>query len=477
MFKKYSLSKQINLNFLAIIGCTFISTALAILLTFFVALRFIYPANYYDQQVYKWIDYVTMHSNELLDGKNQTELQQMLNFREVTYNVINFENNESYGNGLVEGLTKQQLISKLNTREGDYRNNFTQFVPLLTMSGELGGCFIINYPIHMTPMENKRLIYVLFGLLVWLLPFIFLSFYMWFFGRGLRKNIMNPLKKLIWASKKINDNDLDFKLSYDYQNEFQEVIVSFEQMRQTLKETLYEQWKIEQQQKELIASLAHDLRSPLTLMKGHLEMLQDGAYRNKERCLKYLNVLEGATERATLLVEDLNLLSQVEQVDFILKKEKVLVREYLLNQINVYETFVAEKNVKLMLDIEEINPKLQIEIDPNRITRVLDNLMMNSLCYAPNSSSIMIKVISDESYLYLDVIDEGKGFSDEDLKYAMKKFYRGSRARTKDGGSGLGLYISKKIIELHSGEIKLSNTSEGGAKVTILLPILRIYND
>ena len=294
---------------------------------------------------------------------------------------------------------------------------------------------------------------------------------MWLFGRKLRINILVPIRKLTWASKNINNNNLEFELSYDYQNEFQDVIVSFEQMRQTLKESLNEQWKIEQQQKELISSLAHDLRSPLTLIKGHVEMLQDGAYRYEDRCVKYLNVLEGATSRAILLVEDLNLLSQVEQVDFKLTKEGVLVKDFFLSQVSLYEGLAKKRNINLTLNLKDINPCLQIEIDRNQIVRVLDNLVMNAFRYAPHSSTITIHLDSDDYNLYVEVIDEGEGFSDYDLKYGINKFYRGNKARTKDGGSGLGLYISKRIIDLHDGSLKLTNTLTGGARVIITLPI------
>ena len=94
MFKKYSLSKQINLSFLAIISCTFISTIAGWFIIFVIALHFLYPANYYDQQLPKWIDYVNHHSSELLNGHGEEELNQLLDFEDVTYQVINFEKNE-----------------------------------------------------------------------------------------------------------------------------------------------------------------------------------------------------------------------------------------------------------------------------------------------------------------------------------------------------------------------------------------------
>ena len=110
MFKKYSLSKQINLSFLAIISCTFISTIAGWFIIFVIALHFLYPANYYDQQLPKWIDYVNHHSSELLNGHGEEELNQLLDFEDVTYQVINFQKNESYINSEVKEWTKQQLL-------------------------------------------------------------------------------------------------------------------------------------------------------------------------------------------------------------------------------------------------------------------------------------------------------------------------------------------------------------------------------
>ena len=182
-------------------------------------------------------------------------------------------------------------------------------------------------------------------------------------------------------------------------------------------------------------------------------------------------MLEGATSRAILLVEDLNLLSQVEQVDFKLTKEGVLVKDFFLSQVSLYEGLAKQRNINLTLNLKDINPCLQVEIDRNQIARVLDNLVMNAFRYAPHSSTITIHLDSDDYNLYVEVIDEGEGFSDYDLKYGINKFYRGNKARTKDGGSGLGLYISKRIIDLHDGSMKLTNTLTGGARVIITLPI------
>ena len=122
------------------------------------------------------------------------------------------------------------------------------------------------------------------------------------------------------------------------------------------------------------------------------------------------------------------------------------------------------------MDISEEIINDFIEIDATQMARVLDNLMMNAFKFAPNLSTITVRVFVKYNKLFIEVIDEGEGFSSSDLKYGMNRFYRGQRERGKDGGMGLGLYISQKIINLHNGEMSLLNTKKGGALVIIMIP-------
>lgn len=460
MFKKRSLSTQINLSFLGIIVCTLMSTVVVGVLFLMLAQYIAYPANYYDRQIPTIVDYVNQHTDELLEGNGLKEFETQFDLSKVTYQFVNFE---------VEN--EANFISKLNTSESDGYGNYTRYTPLVDSTGLLKGCFIFTYPLRLMPMADRQLMYFVLFIVMFSLPFIFLMVYMWLFGKRLKLNIMMPLKKLARASQKIENQDLDFELSYEYNNEFKEAIDSFEQMRKTLKETLTKQWEIEQQQKMLISALAHDLRSPLTVIKGHVELLQDGAYRQFDRCLKYLDILEGATNRSIILVEDLNLLSQLDQTDFVLKYEHVNVIDYFLTELSSYEMIFMKYELRLKTDLTPLDHKLTMRCDPSLLARVLDNILMNACRYAPASSLILVNVYERNHRLILEVMDEGVGFSEADLRHGFEKFYRGNKARSKDGGAGLGLYICQQIMKLHGGDIKICNQEKGGAKVSLYLPL------
>lgn len=293
---------------------------------------------------------------------------------------------------------------------------------------------------------------------------------MYLFGKGLKSNIMDPLLKLQKAANHIKSNDLDFELTYDYPNELGDVILSFEQMRKELKETLYRQWQVEQQQKEMVGALAHDLRSPLTIIKGHVEMLQDGAYLNKQRCLKYLESIEGATERATLLIEDLNRLSDLERISMTLHFVIEPLAPFLQDKVEEYAPIALQKQVQLKLIIPSKLKQVSIKFDSLRVSQVLDNILMNAFRYT--KSLIQISMIQTEGEnITLTIDDDGGGFTKEELVKALDKFYRGDQSRSAhEAHSGLGLYICKQIVEQHGGKIEIGNNKLGGAFVRLTLP-------
>ena len=471
MLKKYSLTKQMSYTFLMVIVCTFISVIVSLLLIFQVAMLFFYPADYYDKRLSIWLEYADKNSNQLLEGRGVQEFEELIQSSEVNYQIINFLDDTMYGEQITDKLTKKQIIEKLNRREDTGFNNFLQYTPLFNDKDEMEGCLILAYPIRLTARgEGGYLVYGGLFLFSLLSPFLFLIIYARIFGAKLKQNIMEPLSQLTWATREIKENNLDFHLDYPYKNEFSQLIMSFELMRKTLGETLCQQWALEQQQKDLIAALAHDLRTPLTVMNGYLEMLQEREGVEPEHFVNYLGYLSAATKRATQLVEDLTVVSRTEKFDFQINRKRVSVGEYFVKQLIPYENFGRDRKIKLLVDISEEIINDFIEIDATQMARVLDNLMMNAFKFAPNLSTITVRVFVKYNKLFIEVIDEGEGFSSSDLKYGMNRFYRGQRERGKDGGMGLGLYISQKIINLHNGEMSLLNTKKGGALVIIMIP-------
>lgn len=471
MLKKYKLGKQIQLSFLGILLCTLISTILTMILFFVITMSIAYPANYYDKQIPSIMTYVQEHADSILTGTHQKELESQLDLNQMKYSIVNFEADVIYGNQEGVIYDEQALISKLNTRESDSRNNFTTYMPLINSSGKLEGCLILTYPIRMTPVANQQLVFGIIFLILFSLPFIYLILFMYLFGKGLKSNIMDPLLKLQKAANHIKSNDLDFELTYDYSNELGDVILSFEQMRKELRETLYRQWQVEQKQKEMVGALAHDLRSPLTIIKGHVEMLQDGAYLNEQRCLKYLESIEGATERATLLIEDLNRLSDLERISMPLYFVIEPLAPFLQDKVEEYTPLALQKQVQLKLIIPSELKQVSIKFDSLRLSQVLDNILMNAFRYA--TRLIQISMFQTEgTTIILTFDDDGVGFTKEELVKALDKFYRGDQSRsTHEAHSGLGLYICKQIVEQHGGKIEIGNSKLGGAFVRLTFPL------
>lgn len=468
MFKKYTLNKQIQLSFLAILICTFISTLLSMVIFFVFTMFIAYPANHYDRQIPEILSYVEEHADELLIGLGKQQLESKMDLNEIRYEIINFTTDESYGNHHEEMTDEEVLIKKLNRRESDAHNNFTAYFPMINSSGKLEGCFVITYPIRMTPISNQKLLLGLITLIIFCLPFIFLILYMWLFGKKLTSNIMKPLMKLQWAANKIRNYDLDFKLEYEYPNELGEVIISFEQMRKKLKETLYRQWQLEQQQKEMIGALAHDLRTPLTIVKGHLELLQEGAYRNEARCLKYLSTMEGAINRSTLLVEDLNLLSDLDQINLTIQVEPIEVSSFIKRMVKEYHVLSQKKNLELVLQMREETIGDEIMVDPLRLSQMIDNIMMNAFRYAKHSIVVLL-THTESNEVQITIGNDGPHFSKEELKKACEKFYRKDISRSnQEAHSGLGLYSCKCLVEQQGGRISLFNHDELGACVAIV---------
>lgn len=475
MFEKHSIKKQFMYSLISVIVLSLISSFLLSASVLVVSLGKSYfnvndeeEYEYYDQEVKQIERYIDEKNEELLKNDVKPKLERIINTNKMKYEVVDIENNIIYGN-LNEEIfeNKDDLIKNINKK--DISSHSTkQYLPITNKNGQLVGCLYLQYEIGSVEIsKNVFNSFVVLGT-TYISPFLFIILYTIAFGKRFSKNINNTLEKLISSSEKIQNNDLDFNLSYPYDNELGELTNSFEKMRLNLKETLNKQWKSEKEKREIIQALSHDLRTPLTLVKGNVELLQSGAYKNEEKLKRYLNTIEKSTNRAVLLVEDLNTLAKIDDVDFSLNKEDVFVKDFISEKVEEYKVLLDERNIKLNLKIENMEDNLSIYIDKSQVSRVLDNIITNTLRYV--NRSIEIKVWKDKGNLIVKIKDDGLGFNEKDLDKVFDRFYKGDKSRTKSGGnSGLGLYISKKIIEKHGGYIRAYN--ENGAVIEFMLKI------
>ncbi|MDF0728062.1 cell wall metabolism sensor histidine kinase WalK [Cytobacillus sp. S13-E01] len=230
-----------------------------------------------------------------------------------------------------------------------------------------------------------------------------------------------------------------------------------------------EQEKIDMERREFVANVSHELRTPLTTMRSYLEALAEGAWKDKEIAPQFLNVTQTETERMIRLVNDLLQLSKLDSKDYRLTKVWVNFTEYYHKIIDRFE-MTKEQSVTFT----RLLPKKEIfiDIDQDKITQVLDNIISNAMKYSPEGGKIKFYLKELEDKIQVIVTDEGVGIPKENLSYIFERFYRVDKARTRQlGGTGLGLAIAKEMIEAHGGEIWAESEDGVGTKIYFTLPL------
>lgn len=275
--------------------------------------------------------------------------------------------------------------------------------------------------------------------------------------RLISRSFLVPLKELDTATKNIMQGNLDFKLSYKKKNEMGDFCAAFDLMREKLKDSLEKQAALEYSRKELIASISHDLRTPMSSIKGYVEGLQDGITHDKDKFNRYITVIKNKTESLDNLIESLFRYSQLEIND---QKEAFCIRdskELLETIVNPIEIEFADHPVQL--EVIKPFPSVRLYANEGSIAQIFDNLISNAKRYVDEKGTITIEASVDNGYLKIAITDNGTGISPEDLPHVFDNFYRAEKSRSRNfGGAGLGLAICKKIIENHGGKIWVEST-------------------
>lgn len=466
MIKYLSIKKQFVLCFVLIIS---VSLMLSIITYggYFIAMskNLILPSNYYEKMVPGIIDYIESQGTSVLNKVNQLELETVIPKSGIEYIVLDNEYNTIYGD--IEKISPNERKS-LEENESRYIHgqNISIF-EFIKKDGEIKGAVLIRYSLKATAKNEKWNFLVPSDGVLLFSPFIYISICTWIFVRRFSRNINKPIDDLINAAKKIKDKDLDFHMEYEADNELGELTKAFEAMRDELQSSLNAQWLIEQERSDMIAAIGHDLRTPLTVIKGHIEVLQESNLDNKERLHKYIDTIANNTNRAIKLIEDMNIISKLERIDFNLSPKDVHLENFVEEIKSNYEVICKKKNIKFSVDYMDFNEdKSNVKIDVYRICQVLDNIISNSNRFTPEGGFIKLKITNYIDELHFKIEDSGIGFSSKDKKRIFEKFYQGDESRSKEKGHfGLGMNIAKIIVEKHGGEIKVKNNDDGGACV------------
>lgn len=275
--------------------------------------------------------------------------------------------------------------------------------------------------------------------------------------------ITRPVNVLTNASQSIAMGEYSHRIPHEEipADELGQLAVSFNQMAEKLEQT-------ETMRRQLIGDISHELRTPLTAIKGSMEGLIDGVLPKDETTFTQIYY---EADRLQRLVEDLQELNRVEGGQFKLNKKSIKIEDLAKSAVSALESAFARKNVSLNLHSEKILPRTKA--DPDRILQVLQNLLGNALQFTPSGGEVVVVLCKSDNGVEVSVQDNGAGIEARHLDHIFERFYRAdpSRSRTTGGGSGIGLTISKTIIEAHAGIIWAESRGKNqGSKFTFTLP-------
>ena len=278
-----------------------------------------------------------------------------------------------------------------------------------------------------------------------------------------RKKLREPITQLQNGVERIQEDNLDFHIEYDGDDELGRLCCSMEKMRRELRQKHKALWESLEQRKLLNASVAHDLRTPITVLKGYLDYLEKNIPQDKlteDMLLDTVSSMQGAVNRLELYVESVRDIEKIQNIEIEKRSENV---KLLLNELrsNVRQ-LAGNKEIIISNDITVD----KIQIDKGVFFRILENLLQNALRYAEKQVSINLSHKKD--FLILTVKDDGKGFSAADLEKATTVFYSNDKEKQH---FGIGLSVCKILCEKHGGLLYVGNQKEKGACVTAKLKI------
>ncbi|MGX7132732.1 MULTISPECIES: cell wall metabolism sensor histidine kinase WalK [Enterococcus] len=232
-----------------------------------------------------------------------------------------------------------------------------------------------------------------------------------------------------------------------------------------------EQEKTEQERREFVSNVSHELRTPLTSMRSYIEALSEGAWKDEEIAPNFLKVTLDETDRMIRMINDLLSLSRMDSGNAQLQLEYVNFNELLSFVLDRFDMMVTNQEKKYVIQREFTQRELWVEIDPDKMIQVIDNIMNNAIKYSPDGGIIKVRLVETHNNIMLSISDQGLGIPKKDLFRVFDRFYRVDKARARrQGGTGLGLAISREVMKAHGGAIWADSKEGKGSTFYITLP-------
>lgn len=291
----------------------------------------------------------------------------------------------------------------------------------------------------------------------------------------IHRGIVSPIWELNIAMKKIAEGNLDYRLVNHYAGEIGELFENYEDMRLRLKESTDEIMDNEKRNRELVSNISHDLKTPITAIKGYVEGIMDGVADTPEKMDRYIKTIYNKANDMNRLINELTIYSGIDNNRIPYNFQRINVSEYFNDWVEEVGLDLESKHIELNF-YNLVSDDTMIIADPEQLKRVINNIVGNSIKYLDKEKgTIEIRILDEVDSIRVEIEDNGRGIAAKDLSRIFERFYRTDESRNSSkGGSGIGLSIVKKIVEDHGGYIwATSKESEG----TCMHFVIRKYRE
>lgn len=390
--------------------------------------------------------------------------------RKSTYLIVR-KNNELYYTGNNDAAMK--LFDKLpyygeisaSDDAGYYYDDLEKYVKQLDFTftdGSEGSIFVVT---RVSPLISKKLLFYMLVAITMILVFTSLMLTQW-----IQKSVFEPIKELNVAMQRIKDGNLDYVLQTNEKGEIGELYRNYEDMRMRLKESTEEKVQQEKTNKELISNISHDLKTPITAIKGYVEGLMDGVADTPEKRDKYVRTIYNKANDMDRLINELTMYSGIDNNRIPYNFHRINVADYFGDCIEEVGLDLESRNIKLNYS-NMASADTVVIADPEQMKKVINNIIGNSVKYMDKKNGVIdIRIFDMQDSIQIELEDNGKGIAQKDLSRIFERFYRTDTSRNSaQGGSGIGLAIVKKIIEDHGGYIWATSKEGEGTCIHFVL--------
>ncbi len=386
--------------------------------------------------------------------------------------IITYQGSSVIGDRFLRGLPSYGAESATPRYQVDPEDGETYLIKqqdFTDVQGRSSSAFIVTTVDQLVP-QMRSIITEMGFILVLLLVMVTFLLSMWIY-----RAILQPLGELQKATREIKNGNLDYELDITEQDEIGQLCQDFEEMRQRLKDQAEEKIQYDMENKELISNISHDLRTPITAIKGYCEGIMDGVASSPEKMDKYVRTIYNKANDMDRLIDELTFYSKIDTNKIPYVFTKLDISTYFADCVEELSIDLESKNITMSFH-NYVDAGTLIIADPEQLNRVINNIVGNSVKYMDKSRGLVIIRLKDVGdFVQIEIEDNGKGIAQKDLPSVFDRFYRADSSRNSaQGGSGIGLSIVKKIVEDHGG--KIWATSKEGIG-TVMHFVLRKYQE